>query len=218
VDVSYQEEWLPTTRHVFKAAEEVGFGVNPDVNNGNPIGMGIGTVCIYKGIRVTSSSAYLSRPPCNLTVIPDAHVEKIILEGNVAAGVKLADGRRFRAKKEVIISGGALNSPQILLLSGIGPSNELKKHEISVLHELPQVGQNLQDHCFSTAGIIIKKDHDKSFKQSPSPMGWFQVPAVLASEEFKALPLDMQQYLRRSNVPSWEMATVSPWLRTKSTV
>lgn len=209
VDVSYQDEWLPTTRNVLKAAEEVGFGVNPDVNNGNPIGMGVGTVCIYKGTRVTSSSAYLTNPPSNLTIISDAHIEKIVLEGKVAVGVQTIDGQRFAARKEVIISAGALNSPQILLLSGIG-SDGLQKHNIPVLHELPQVGKNLQDHCFSTAGIIIKKDHDKSFKQSPSPMGWFQVPAVLRSEEFKALPKEMQEYLRKPNVPSWEMATVSP--------
>jgi choline dehydrogenase-like flavoprotein len=209
VDLSYQTEWLPTTRHVFEAAEQVGFGVNADINDGNPLGMGMGTACIYKGVRVTASTAYLTDPPQNLTIVSNAQVQKIILEGKVAVGVQTIDGRRFSARKEVVISGGALNSPQILLLSGIGPSDELKKHGVPVLHELPQVGQNLRDHCFSTAGIVIKKDHDKSFKQSPSPMGWFQVPAVLNSEEFKELPKTMQEYLRKPNVPNWEIATVS---------
>lgn len=208
VDISYQDEWLPTTRNVFEAAQEVGFGVNPDVNNGNPIGMGIGTVCIYKGIRVTSSSAYLTNFPSNLTILPNTHIGKIIMKGKVAIGVQTADGQSFAARREVIISAGALNSPQILLLSGIGPAHELQKHDIATVHELPQIGKNLQDHCFSTAGIVIKKDHDKSFKQSPSPMGWFQVPAVLASEEFRALSTEKQEYLIKSNVPSWEMATV----------
>ncbi|KAK6087260.1 putative aldehyde dehydrogenase [Seiridium cupressi] len=211
IDVSYQEEWLPTTRDVFKAAQETGFGINPDVNNGNPIGMGIGTVCIYKGIRVTSSSAYLTDPPSNLKIIIDAHIEKIILDAKVAVGVQTVDGRQFNATKEVIVSAGALNSPQILLLSGIGPADGLQRHGVVKLHELPQVGKNLQDHCFSTAGIVIKKDHDKNFKQSPTPMGWFKVPSVLASEEFGALPREMQEYLQKPHVPSWEMATHTPY-------
>lgn len=204
------DEWLPTTRDVFQAAEQVGFGINPDVNSGNPIGMGIGTVCIHKGVRVTSSSAYLPKnPPPNLTVVTDAHVEKVILDGQAAVAVQTIDGRRYNARREVIISGGALNSPQILLLSGIGPPAELQKHGIPVLHELPQVGENLQDHCSSTAGIVVKKDHDKTFRQSPTPMGWFRIPAVLDSDEFKGLPEPMQEYLQKANVPSWEMATVS---------
>ncbi|KAI0125603.1 hypothetical protein BJ170DRAFT_439566 [Xylariales sp. AK1849] len=212
VDVSYQTEWLPTTRNVFEAADQVGFGVNADVNNGNPIGMGIGTGCVYKGIRITSSSAYLKNPPGNLTIIPNAHIEKIILNGKVAAGVQTIDGRRFTARQEVIVSGGALNSPQILLLSGIGPPEELQKHGIAPLHELAQVGKNLQDHCLSTAGIIIKKDHDKAFRQSPTPMGWFKVPAILESDEFNALPREMQDYLQKPNVPNWELATHTPFL------
>ncbi|ETS87181.1 hypothetical protein PFICI_01009 [Pestalotiopsis fici W106-1] len=212
VDVSYQEEWLPGTRDVFKAAEQVGFGVNPDVNNGNPMGMGMGMVCIHKGVRVTSSSAYLSSPPSNLTIIADAHVAKIILNGKTAQGVQIIDGRRFTAKKEVIISGGAINSPQILLCSGIGPSSELEKLGIDVLHDLPAVGKNLRDHCFSLAGLVIKKTHDAPFKQIPSPMGWFQVPAVLASAEFQDLPLETQNYLKKSHVPSWELAAQTPFL------
>lgn len=209
VDLSYQDEWLPTTRDVFQAANEVNFGTNRDVNNGNPIGMGVGTVCIYKGIRVTSSSAYLTEPPSNLTIVTNAQIAKIILENKVAVGVQTVDGRSFAARKEVIISGGALNSPQILLLSGIGPATELQKHGIRPVHNLPHVGRNLRDHCFSTAGIVIKKQHDKPFKQSPSPMGWFQIPKVIESKEFETLSPDTQSYLRKSHVPSWEMATVS---------
>ncbi|KAI4598546.1 hypothetical protein KJ359_002957 [Pestalotiopsis sp. 9143b] len=110
VDVSYQDEWLPTVKDIFKAADQVGFGVNPDVNNGNPIGVGMGMACIYKGVRVTSSSAYLSKPPGNLTIIASAHVAKIILSGKIAQGVETTDGQRFAAKKEVIVSGGAINT------------------------------------------------------------------------------------------------------------
>ncbi|KAH8676139.1 hypothetical protein BX600DRAFT_508317 [Xylariales sp. PMI_506] len=211
VDISYQENWLPTTRDVFVAADQVGFGVNPDVNSGKPIGMGIGTVCIYQGTRVTSSSAYLANPPRNLTIVSDAQIAKVILSNNVAVGVATIDGRQFMARKEVIVSGGALNTPQILLLSGIGPVDELKKTGIVASHDLPQVGRNLQDHCFSTAGIVIEKKHSESFKQSPSPMGWFQVPAVLQSQEFGDLPSNLQSFLQKPDVPNWEMATHTPF-------
>lgn len=170
--------------------------------------MGMGMACIYDGVRVTSSSAYLSRPPRNLTIITDAHVAKIIMSDKVARGVQTIDGRRFAANKEVIISGGAINSPQILMCSGIGPSDKLEKHGIEVLHHLPEVGKNLRDHCFSLAGIVVKKSHEQPFKQIPSPMGWFKVPSVLASAEFLDLPVETQNYLRKSHVPNWELAAV----------
>ncbi|KAK8082144.1 FAD/NAD(P)-binding protein [Apiospora saccharicola] len=176
VDLSYQKEWLPTTDDVFRAAEEVGLGINPDVNNGSPIGMGIGTACIYKGTR------------------------KIIFKQGVAVGVKVTSGPRFRARKEVIISGGAINSPQLLLLSGLGPEQELRKHGIPRVLDLPQIGRNLQDHCFSTAGIVIEKGSATTppLQQSPSPMGWFQLPAVLS----------MRDMLRFFQAPTWKRKTV----------
>ncbi|KAK7951384.1 uncharacterized protein PG986_007112 [Apiospora aurea] len=211
VDLSYQDEWLSTTHDVFKAAEEVGFGINPDVNNGSPIGMGIGTACIYKGVRVTSASAYLSGAPANLTIAADAMVQRVLSEDNVAVGVQVASGPRYRARKEVIISGGAINSPQLLLLSGVRPEEELRRHGMPRVLDLSQVRRNLQDHCFSTAGIVIKKGSGRMLKQIPSPMGWFRVPAVLNSEEFQALPLQTQRCLRRPLVPSWEMATHTPF-------
>ncbi|ORY66063.1 glucose-methanol-choline oxidoreductase-like protein [Pseudomassariella vexata] len=211
VDLSYQEDWLPTTHDVFAAAQEVGYKINEDVNNGSPIGIGIGPVSLYKGVRVSSSSAYLANPPANLTVVAHAQVAKVIIEGQTAIGVQTTDGRQFNARKEIILSGGAINTPQILLLSGIGPSDELSKHGITTAHNMPQVGKNLRDHCFSTAGIVIKKTHDKTFKQSPTPMGWFQIPAVLGSEEFEALPVATQNYLRKPNIPNWEMATHTPF-------
>jgi choline dehydrogenase-like flavoprotein len=155
VDLSYQTEWLSTTRDVFNAASEAGLGINGDINNGNPLGMGLGPVCIYKGIRVTSASAYLANPPANLQIVTDALVDKIILENKAAKGVQTADGRYFKARNEVVICGGTLNSPQILLLSGIGPVDELNKHGIKIQHELPQVGRNLMDHCFSMAGLVV---------------------------------------------------------------
>ncbi len=86
----------------------------------------------------------------NLTVITRALVCRILFEGQRAVGVAYRDhaGRtvELRARREVVLSGGAINSPQLLLLSGVGPRAELERHGIPLVHELPGVGQNLQDH------------------------------------------------------------------------
>lgn len=192
---------------MFRAAEQVLGRVNPDVNSGDPIGMGIGTQCVHNNARVTASSSYLANHPSNLTVITAAHVAKVLLDGKTAKGVRTVDGREFTARQEVIVSGGALSSPQLLLLSGIGPVDELTKHGIELQHELPQVGQNLQDHCASTVGIFINKI-DESPEQKPSPMGWFKIPAAMNYPEFADLPADVQKFLKLPTIPLWELCTV----------
>lgn len=106
--------------------------------------MGLASICIYKGDRITAASAYLSNPPSNLTIITDALVAKVLFESKRATGVQISDGREFRAHREVVLSGGALNTPQVLLLSGVGPADELTKHGIPITLDLPNVGRNLQ--------------------------------------------------------------------------
>lgn len=144
--------------------------LNADVNSGKPIGMGIGTACIYQGRRITASSAYLHGCP-NLTVLTDSMVRRVLFEGNVAIGVKTMDNQEFKARREIVLSGGAINTPQLLLLSGIGPPEELGKHGINLVYDLPHVGRNLQDHCFSSAGIVLKKGdgHLAEKKQARHP-------------------------------------------------
>ncbi|KAI1633044.1 glucose-methanol-choline oxidoreductase-like protein [Biscogniauxia mediterranea] len=210
VDVSYQDKWLDVCSDLFVAAEETGLGVNPDVNSGNPIGMGIGPVCIHNGIRITSSLAYLQDVPSNLTIMTNTQVEKVLIEGHVAQSIKTIDGHVFKARKEIVLAAGALNSPQILLLSGIGSQEHLNQHGISIIKNLPGVGKNLQDHCFGVAAIVVKKESGQDFQQSPTPMGWFKVPSLVKSEEFKELPVDTQKYLNQADVPNWEFAALTP--------
>lgn len=187
-------------------------GLNSDVNSGDPIGMGIGTVCIHNGHRETASSAYLEPCPTNLKILTHAQVRRILFKDKVAIGVETVDERRYRARREVIISSGAINSPQLLMLSGIGPSKELAMHGIKIVQDLPQVGQNLQDHCFSSAGIVLKRTSDApEAKQVPTPMGWFKIDAVETSNEFQDLPLSLQTYLKAPTVPHWELATHTPF-------
>ncbi|KAK2626971.1 hypothetical protein QTJ16_004146 [Diplocarpon rosae] len=233
--LSYADPWEKGLTDVFVAAEETGLGLNPDVNSGNPIGMGMGPTCVYKGSRTTASS-YLENAPQNLTIVLNTPVAQILLEGKKAVGVKTIGGKEYRAGKDVVISGGALNSPHLLMLSGIGPVDELAKHGIPLVHELPGVGKNLQDHCFSTVTLLQKSGtNDRmTFEGNPEavaaakaqhtkdktgmmtslygsvPMGWFKNDRVYQSEEFKTLDRYTQEHLRKKHVPSFEIATHTP--------
>lgn len=171
----------------------------------------VGSICIYNGKRLNAADAYLTPPGPGLTILPNAAVASIILDGKKAVGVKTIDGRTFEATKEVIVSGGAINTPQILMLSGIGPSKELEKHGITTVNDLPMVGKNLQDHCFSPVGIVMIREKDtppNGSRQSPTPMGWFKLPSVLNSKEFSSLPEREQAFLKAPTIPTFEIATV----------
>ena len=134
-----------------KAGVEAGHKVNEDFNGAEQEGVGYYQVTQKQGRRWSAAQAYLreaeKRP--NVTVITKAHVTKVNFDGKRATGVSfLHKGKELSitAKKEVILSGGAINSPQTLMLSGVGPKQEIEKHGIPVVHELDGVGKNLQDH------------------------------------------------------------------------
>ena len=135
-----------------RAAGEAGYPLSDDFNGAEQEGVGFYQVTQKDGHRCSSARAYLlpvrERP--NLTVMTHALASRILFEGQRAVGVvyRNRDGRlvELRARREVVLSGGAINSPQLLLLSGVGPRAELERHGIPRVHELPGVGQNLQDH------------------------------------------------------------------------
>ena len=128
------------------------FGYNDDFNGKNQEGIGFYQTTQKDGKRCSAAKAYLV--PCldreNLTVMTETNVNKIIIENNKAIGVECVNNKGefliINANKEVLLSSGAFGSPQILLRSGIGPSNEIIKHNIEHVHDLPGVGKNLQDH------------------------------------------------------------------------
>jgi choline dehydrogenase-like flavoprotein len=133
-----------------EAAIEAGIGRNDDFNGPAQDGVGWYQVTQRGGMRCSAAVAYLhpalGRP--NLTLITGAHVNHLLLDGARATGVEVdRDGRteQIRAEREVILSAGAYQSPQIMLLSGIGPASDLAMVGIPCAHELP-VGQGLQDH------------------------------------------------------------------------
>jgi choline dehydrogenase-like flavoprotein len=213
VDLCYGESWLPDIENIYVAAEQVGMKVNADINDGDPIGLGMGTVNCWNGKRIHAAIAYLPGCGPNLTVVTGGLASKIIVEKGRAVAVNTLDGRRLTAQKEIILSGGALNSPQLLLLSGIGPKTELEKHNIPVVLDLPMVGQNLRDHCYSAVGIVLK--HGPDFEEAtvppltPSPMAFLKSPSAMSSAEFATLPSEVQHHLSLPTVPNFEIATVS---------
>ncbi|MGB1251387.1 MAG: GMC family oxidoreductase [Candidatus Promineifilaceae bacterium] len=142
----------PLSLALIAAADEQGFPTTDEFNAGDQIGFGLYQVTQKDGERCSAATGYLhpilSRE--NLTAIPYAMVTKLNLDGNRCVGVtyhKDGDIHHATADQEVILAGGAINSPQLLMLSGIGPAAHLAEHGIEVLCDLPGVGENLQDHC-----------------------------------------------------------------------
>ncbi|WP_250009889.1 GMC family oxidoreductase [Actinoplanes sp. M2I2] len=140
----------PLNRAFVQAAEQAGFGYNRDYNSGDSQGVSFVQTAIRDGRRETAWTAY-GRPVEDhprLTLITGAHVVGLIVDGSRVTGVQYRkDGRLWRASaQETVLAAGAVNSPQLLLLSGIGPAAELQRLGIPVVLDLPGVGKNLQDH------------------------------------------------------------------------
>ncbi|MEM9499115.1 MAG: GMC family oxidoreductase N-terminal domain-containing protein [Pseudomonadota bacterium] len=101
---------------------------------------------VSRGVRQSSAIAYLSRRPKNLTVLTNCHVSRIVMEGNRAVGIETLTGRTIRAAREVILCQGVFGTPQLMMLSGLGPADHLRAHNIAPVVDLPGVGANLADH------------------------------------------------------------------------
>jgi choline dehydrogenase len=134
-----------------EAGTESGFARNSDFNGESQEGFGLYQVTQLKGARHSAADAFLrpamQRP--NLKVRTQAHVAGIVFEGKRAVGVSLLEGTgtvHVHASREVILCAGAVGSPHLLLLSGVGPADDLRKINLPAIHDLPGVGANLQDH------------------------------------------------------------------------
>ncbi len=147
---------------VVDACEQVGIPRNPDLNGESQEGVGWYQLTVKNGQRCSAAVAYLHpamRRP-NLAVVTRALAAKVVIEAGRAVGVDyLRGGERHaaRARAEVILCGGAINSPQLLQLSGIGPGALLAQHGVAVIADRPGVGENLQDHYVILAAWRLKK-------------------------------------------------------------
>ncbi len=151
LNVSYLRSPSPINQAFIQACTEQGLPLTPDYNGASQLGCAPAQVTQKNGERWSAAKGYLTphlaRP--NLTVITHAHTQRLILEGQRAVGAEFLKDQQLqqiRARREVILCAGAFGSPQLLMLSGIGPAAHLKEHGIPVVHELPGVGQNLHDH------------------------------------------------------------------------
>lgn len=149
--VADQRSPSPLSHDYLAAAEKAGLARNDDFNGAAQEGVGLFQVTQRGGRRASTAAAFLrpalGRP--NLTVTTHAHATRVLVEGGRAVAVEVQVGGRrevFRADREVVLCGGAVNTPQLLLLSGIGPADELRGLGVEVVADSPKVGRNLQDH------------------------------------------------------------------------
>ncbi|MEM6303748.1 MAG: GMC family oxidoreductase N-terminal domain-containing protein [Pseudomonadota bacterium] len=182
LQVRDQSEPRPITHAFVEAAAQQQVPRRDDFNGPQQGGVGLYQVTQFHGgpqvgTRCSAAAAYL--PPqvqkrANLTVLTRAHARRVVLEEGRATALEIERSgacRLIRASREVILSAGAFGSPQLLMLSGIGPRDELAAHGIEVQHELPGVGQNLQDHL----DYIIGYHSKRSDVVSLGPQGLFQL-------------------------------------------
>jgi choline dehydrogenase len=158
-----------------EAGKQAGYILNSDFNGKDQDGVGFYHIMQINGERCSNARAYLEPVASrkNLKVITDALAVKILLEGKTATGVRYSkSGREYDipANKEVILAAGTIGSPQLLLLSGVGPAVEINKHSIPLAHDLPGVGENLQDHLDITIVTREKTRHSISL----NPASWWR--------------------------------------------
>lgn len=186
---------------IIATAEALGYRELDDFHGEEQEGFGMPDFTVRDGRRESSATAYLSlaRGRSNLTIETEAFATRVLLDGNTATGVEYRQAgelKRVRAK-EVILSGGAFNSPQMLLLSGIGPQDELRALGIEIVQDLPAVGKNLQDHPLVAAGFTAtaRLGFEKMLRLdrlAVSMLKWF----INGSGPLGEAPLSAQAYLR----------------------
>ncbi len=152
LSVSNMRIQRPITDAWVAAAQAAGYPFNPDYNGATQEGVGFFQLTSRKGRRCSAAVAYLNpvKNRTNLQIITHAQVDKIDIQDKRATGVSYKDRagnvQTITARREIILCGGAINSPQLLMLSGIGEAEQLQHHGIKVEHDLPGVGKAMQDH------------------------------------------------------------------------
>ncbi|HUO34907.1 MAG TPA: choline dehydrogenase [Candidatus Acidoferrum sp.] len=188
------------TRAFLDAARELGIPANPDFNAAPQEGAGVFQLTQKNGARHSAADAFL-RPAMrrpNLTVTINSLVSQILIEKSRARGVRYIQSgvvREARTEREVILAGGTVNSPQLLLLSGIGPADELRKLGVQPVLNLPGVGKNLQDHPMVSTGYLCTR------------------PVTLMSAE--SLPNLLRYFIFKNGPLASNVAEAAIFLRTR---
>ncbi|GAK69659.1 putative oxidoreductase [Agrobacterium rubi TR3 = NBRC 13261] len=154
--VSDQVSPGPLSLAFIEAAQQMGYRHNADFNGPQQEGVSLYQVFQQRGARLDAGSAYLANASTwpNVTILANTRAERLVIEERRACGVVVVSGRErrtIRARREVIVSAGAILSPHLLMISGIGPATHLREHGIPIVIDAPGVGSNLQDHLDYTA-------------------------------------------------------------------
>lgn len=232
LQIGFAKNWEPVVKSMLDTCHDAGFPLNHDMNSGDPVGVGVTANTAAGGIRSTAADL-VRYCPSNLTIRTDAQVNRLLFDGKKCVGVDIAGSKPIHANLEVIVSCGTLDSPKILLHSGIGPSDQLEKFGVKQLIDLPGVGQNLLDHLNifmswekspdspnarrdfyrskteqEKARIRWTKDHTGPLADlcTTNVLGWLKSPTIESSPEFQALPQLQQDFLRKPTIPHYELA------------
>lgn len=177
VGVKVQQQLNPLNAAFLEAGQQAGHALTEDVNGFRQEGVSRFEMTVEKGYRSSSSRAYLHEQAMrdNLDVVTGAKVLRVVVENGRATGVEFVKGKHqviVSADKEVIMAAGVFGTPQILMLSGIGPEAHLREHGIEVVHSAPMLGENLQDHL--EAHIQVETDQPVSLNKylKPHLMVW----------------------------------------------
>ena len=190
LNVTFSKQPSELGNFFLEACKEVGIPMNEDYNGAQQDGASMLQFTIKKNQRHSTAKAFL-KPIINrrnLTIRTNTHVKRVIIEDGIAVGVEVltknSNSERINCNKEVILSAGAIQSPQILMLSGIGDQSELRIQGIDVIKHLPGVGKNLQDHVWSgVSGLSIIPTANSLLKP------WNMFKALLQFLLFKKGPL-----------------------------
>ena len=160
-----KEDWLPFQQAFVQASLDAGYPEDYDMNAPDSGGVGPIPMNNPEGVRMSTALTFLSavRHKLNLTVKANVVVRRILFEGKKAVGVEVESGGEvFQVESDqIVLSAGAMASPQILMLSGVGPADHLREMGIPVVHELPGVGQNLRDHPIVAVICEVRDDHEQ---------------------------------------------------------
>ncbi|HEX4831783.1 MAG TPA: GMC family oxidoreductase N-terminal domain-containing protein [Trebonia sp.] len=194
--VDFARDVNPTSMAFIAAGEQLGFPVSGDLNGASRTGFGIAQSNIRDGARHSVVDGYLrpalGRP--NLAVRTAAPVDRIVFEGRRATGVRLRGGRLVTARRGVVLAAGALRTPQLLMLSGVGPAGHLAGHGLPVVADLPGVGANLHDHPMITPVWPITSGTTLLDAQDEQSVAAYRLarrgPLASVAQALAMLPLD----------------------------
>ncbi len=166
-----REAWLPFQRAFYEACVDAGIPEHPDMNHPESTGVSPRVENNMDGIRMSTAMTYAnpSRHRLNLSIRANVLATRILFDGSKATGVEVeSSGERFVAEgEEIILSAGAVASPQLLMLSGVGPKDHLRSLGIEVVHDLPGVGQNMKDHPH----MVIRLRPQEGVRPKPNAPG-----------------------------------------------